>query len=192
MSGAAWSLALAVFHLALALLVVARGRRDPLAVSFSVLSTILAIYKTLEYVSDLRPSVLFDRLEVAAASLSTIPALYFFASFAGLRSRLRFPLLLAAFYFGGLALAMVLAPAPVGVREDPLARWSIPFVVGMAVSFLPALGLLVWRWLRTTGEEHFQGQLVLGGLLLGAGGGATDLLAAADRKSTRLNSSHYS
>lgn len=181
-TGPLWSLTAAAVLLALAALVAARGSRDPLSSSLAALTTLLAAYKTLEYVSDAAGSPVWDQLELATAVASIIPALYFFLGFLGLRRRLRWPLRLASVYF------LVLSVALGAGRLDPqAARTALLLLVGLVVAMGVIAVLLVAHVVRARGEGRLRGLLLLGVLGLGVGGASTDLAALAGASVPKLS-----
>lgn len=174
------ALVASVTFLALSALSAVRGRREPLAARFAVLTLDLFAYNATQLLSDLSPRSGWDAINSACANLATVFAVHFTLAFLGQTHRRRW--LLRAFYTYSIVLGSLSLFSVTG-RLGPNFPDSPVWAVATLVELLPALALCaVWLvgYLRNAvPEERARAQLALGAISLGAAGAATDLAAIA-------------
>lgn len=177
----------AVLFLALGVLALARGARNPLGAPLASLCFAFFAYDTLEVVRAFAPDPIWDWLDGAAAAAVAPPTLWLVATFVGMRRVLRVPLSIGSAYFAGIALlcvSPVLAPGMAWFPGSDL--WAIAMLVGMAPTF-GAIPFVLARHARRAGpEERARTQLFGVALVLGVGGVTSDLFAIAGAAAPRV------
>jgi signal transduction histidine kinase len=162
-----------VAFLAMAGLSVVRARRDPMASRFAALCIVLLSYNAFQLIKDFSGAPFWDRLNNAAAAMCTPVFFHFTMAFLGQR-RLRRPAIIAFYaYFSALAVAM-LVPGLL-----PMKTWALSFLAGMLPAVAFGATLMITYARRQLPEERLRTALLLGAILVAAGGNATDLFRLA-------------
>lgn len=166
----------AIAFVALSVLAVSRGRRDPLAQLLALLCVDLALYSTSEAIGALTPQRLWDWINAATGSIA--PALYYglVIAFVGQRARFFLPNLVARFYFGALA---IFSLSPLVVPHTDVwvggAGWAVAMLVGLLVVVVHGVVLLTRHFRGAAMEEKARTRLVLASALIAAAANTTDL-----------------
>jgi len=186
-SDAVFALVASVIFLTLGALSAVRGREEPLAARFAMLTLDLFAYNATQLLSDLSPHGIWDALNSAFANLATVFAVHFTLAFLGQTTRRR--KLLIALYTYAIALATLCLfsiTGKLGPNFPDSPTWAVATLVGL----LPSLGVSVY-WLvvyirRAMPEERARAQLALGAISLGTAGAATDLASMVAGGGPRL------
>ena len=184
---ALFALVASVIFLTLAALSALRGREEPLAARFAVLTLDLFAYNATQLISDLSTNELWDALNSASANLATVFVVHFTLAFLGQAQKRRTALRILYAYSGTLAALCIFS---ITGRLGPSFPDSPQWAIATLAALLPSLGACVF-WLvqyirRAMPEERARAQLALGAISLGAAGAATDLASMAAGGGPRL------
>jgi len=170
-----------VAFFAMATLAVTRARREPIASRFAALCAVLFVYTT----SDLLANVSGDAMWVwgwtAAASMCTPVFFHFSMAFIGQR-RVRRPSIVALYVYSSLlALLCLLPPVVPSLASFPNGPvWAGLMLLGVVPAVVVGVARMVAYGRRQEPQERVRVSIVLGSVLVVAGGNATDLVSIAD------------
>lgn len=169
-----------VAFLAIAALAIARSRREPIASRFGALCLVLFTYTAFELASELSAAPAWLWLDTAAATMCAPVFYHFVMTFLGQRRRRR-PSIVAFYVYFGLVGAACLSPIFVSsMRPFPNGRvWAALVVAGLLATCVIGVTRLVLHARRELAAERARVALVLGAVLVTAGGAATDLVGIA-------------
>jgi len=189
MSGAEMlSLASATVFLFVAIVAAIHRARSRLAVVLGLQGVGLFAYNALDVVSAVLGDVPWDWLEDAAASLALIPGLHLVIGYLGASRKYRWVLRVFTAHFVGLAVASLGAFAkPSLAAFTGGGSWAALVLAGAASGYGLGAALLIRHILHNEAEERARAQLMLGAILLGIGGTATDLVAITGSAIPRLS-----
>lgn len=167
--------------LGLAALAAIRGARNPLGLPLALLCVDLFAYNVLEAFSSFVDSEQGEWVENAFAALAAPLLTHFTLAFLGARREQRVFLMACYAYFALIALSSLapfVAPSLHGYPGGPM--WAIAMLIGIAPAFVWVCVLLA-RHYRASGsaEERARTQLLIGTIVIGVGGPATDLASIA-------------
>ncbi|MCC6873721.1 MAG: HAMP domain-containing histidine kinase [Sandaracinaceae bacterium] len=163
--------------LGLAALAAVRAQRNPLALPLALLCADLFAYNSLDVLGSLLGGVEWEWLEAATASLAAPLMLHFILAFVGARRAQRTVLIASYVFFGALALASVSPLAVPAMRWFPSSdRWAQLMLLGVVPAYAIAAVLVVRHYRSNVEpEERARTQLLVGTVVIGVGGPATDL-----------------
>ncbi|MFK7984570.1 MAG: nitrogen regulation protein NR(II) [Sandaracinaceae bacterium] len=166
-------------YFALAGLCFVRARRSPLALPMGLLSVVLSLYTSAEFLSNLARHPRWEWAEAASAAMAAPLLFHLMLAFVGARRAHRVALRVAYVYFGLIALSS-LAPlfAPQWSNVPGGQAWSASMLVGVVAAFGAGL-LLLLRHHQESGspEERARTRLFGTAVAVGVGGPSTDLIA---------------
>jgi two-component system sensor histidine kinase HydH len=163
--------------LALALLAVSKGRRNPFALPLSLFCLDLFTWNFAQLAHELSGAYAWRWLDTTASPLTSALGLHFALVFVGRVRELRWLLVTAYLAFGSLSLVSALAP-PCGYAEFPGSEsWAFVHLAGIGVALPILIGLLVRHYRDSdSDEERARTRLVFVALAVGAAFGSTELL----------------
>jgi signal transduction histidine kinase len=165
--------------LALALLAVSKGRRNPFALPLSLFCIDLFAWNLAQMAYHLSGDPLWRWLDVTVSPLTSALGLHFALVFVGRLRQLRW--LLAAVYagFGTLCVVSAVAPLLPDIASFPGSdAWAVLHLAGVALALPILVWLLVRHYRDSEGhEERARTRLIFVALALGATLGSTELLA---------------
>ena len=169
----------AVF-LGLAVLTATRGRRgSALALPTAMLCADLFAYLGFETLGEITGARLWESFEAAAAALAGPLLFHLTLAFVGGRRSQKAHLALAYVGFGAVALSSLAPLANEGWASYPGGdAWAMAMLLCTVPTFGYALWLLVKHYRESgRGEERARTQLFIASVIVGVGGGSTDLIA---------------
>jgi signal transduction histidine kinase len=181
MTSIPWStLVPSVAFLSLSLLALVRGRRDPLAILFAALCSVLFAYNAFELTGLATGDLRWERLAAGIGSLAVAVSVHFRVAFVGMRRRLRVPVRVMYAYFGAIAGGCVGGLVHPTLASFPRSTlYAVLMLAGLVPTLAATVFLLLQHHARASDDERARTQLVLWAILLGSGGGGVDLVAAA-------------
>lgn len=167
--------------LAIAALAVMRARREPSVSRFAALCVALFAYNAFDLLADVSGDAVWVWLWTAAASMCAPIFFHFSMAFIGQR-RVRRPSIVAFYvWFAALALGCLSPAVTSATRWFPNgALWAALMLAGVVGTVVLGAARMVRYARRQAPQERARVTIVLGAVLVIAGGNATDLASIAE------------